>query len=79
MISAYIDRALARAKYAQLDDGSYCATVRGLPGVVAIGRDVEGCRATLAEIVEEWVLVRVARGLTVPKLDGITVRVKRAG
>ena len=32
----------------------------------------------LAEVIEEWLLVRVARGLAVPSLDGITVKVRRA-
>ena len=39
---------------------------------------VEQCRAQLEEVVEEWVLVRVARGLEVPKLRGVTVKVRRA-
>ncbi len=51
----------------------------GLRGVIALGAGVEECREELAEVVEEWVLVRVARGLTVPKLGGVVVRVKRAG
>ncbi|MCY2958708.1 MAG: type II toxin-antitoxin system HicB family antitoxin [Planctomycetota bacterium] len=79
MITAYIDMALARAHYEVLEDGSYCATVPGLRGVVAIGRGVEECRRELAEVVEEWILVRVARGLVVPKLGGVAIKVRRAG
>jgi predicted RNase H-like HicB family nuclease len=79
MITAYVRRALVRAKFQRLEDGTYCATVRGLHGVIAVGRTLAACRASLGEVVEEWVLVRVARGLSVPKLDGLTVRVKRAG
>lgn len=79
MITAYIDMALARARYEVLEDGSYCATVPGLRGVVAIGRGVEECRRELAEVVEEWILVRVARGLVVPKLGGVSIKVRRAG
>jgi len=79
MITSYIAKALARAKYEVLEDGSYCATVPGLRGVLALGRGVEECRRELAEVVEEWVLVRVARGLGVPKLGGITIKVRRAG
>lgn len=78
MITKYIASALAAAKYEQLEDGSFVATVRGLRGVVAIGRSVEQCRAQLEEVVEAWVLVRVARGLEVPKLRGVTVKVRRA-
>jgi predicted RNase H-like HicB family nuclease len=79
MITKYIEQALERARYEKLEDGSYCASVRGLRGVVAVGRTVKSCRAQLAEMVEEWILVRVSRGLAVPRLGGISVRVRRAG
>ena len=78
MITHYVDRALARARYQLLPDGTFAATVRGLRGVVATADTLEGCRRDLAEVVEEWLLVRVARGLPVPSIDGATVRVRRA-
>jgi hypothetical protein len=40
---------------------------------------VEECRNELAEVIEEWVLVRVARGLGVPRLGRVSIRVRRAG
>jgi predicted RNase H-like HicB family nuclease len=117
MISRYIEQALVRARYEQLEAGTYCetpgrfaseggshssaqrrqgrlfqpfagrrgaamsnycATVPGLRGVLATGRSVEDCRRNLANVVEEWILVRVARGLSVPRLRRITIRVRRA-
>ena len=50
----------------------------GLRGVIATGATLEACRSDLTEVIEEWVLVRVARGLPVPALDGATIRVRRA-
>lgn len=79
MIVKYIAKALERASFERLEDGSVCGTVRGLRGVIAIGANMRACPAQLAEIVEEWVLVRVAQGLSIPRLDGVTVRVRRAG
>jgi predicted RNase H-like HicB family nuclease len=78
VILKYIDKALRRAHYTQPDPGVYCATVPGLRGVIATGVTLESCRDQLAEVIEEWVLVRVARGLTVPPLGGVTVSVKKA-
>ncbi|MBI3894070.1 MAG: type II toxin-antitoxin system HicB family antitoxin [Candidatus Wallbacteria bacterium] len=78
MLSAYITSALRRARYTQLEDGSYCAEVSGLRGVIATGSGVEDCREALQEVIEEWVLLRVSRGLDVPVLDGARVRVPRA-
>jgi predicted RNase H-like HicB family nuclease len=78
MITRYIERALERARYELLPDGTFAVTVRGLRGVVATGATLEACRRDLAEVVEEWLLVRVARGLDVPPLDGATVKVRKA-
>ena len=52
--------------------------MRGLRGVVATDARLEACRHDLPEVIEEWLPVRVARGLPVPSLDGATVRVRRA-
>jgi predicted RNase H-like HicB family nuclease len=79
MILRYLDRALGKARYTQLEDGSYCAEVSGLRGVIATGRTLEECRTKLAEVIEEWILVRVARGLDVPALGGMRIRVRKAG
>jgi predicted RNase H-like HicB family nuclease len=79
VITRYIDQALRRAHYRQVDGGLYCATVRGLRGVIATGTTLEDCRDQLAQVVEEWILVRVSRGLSVPRLGGVTVEVRQAG
>jgi predicted RNase H-like HicB family nuclease len=74
----YVTKVLHRAHYRIVDNGLYCATVAGLLGVVATGRTLEGCRGQLVEVIEEWLLVRVSRGLRIPRLGTATVQVKRA-
>jgi len=78
MIRRYLDEALRRAEYDKLEDGSFVAEVAGLQGVLASADTLEACRDQLAEVVEEWILVRVARGLAIPKLGGIEIRVRQA-
>ena len=78
MIGKYIDKALHRARYVRVEGGTYAATVPGLRGVIATGPTLEACRDRLAEVVEEWVLVRVSRGLAVPPIGGVRVEVKKA-
>jgi predicted RNase H-like HicB family nuclease len=75
VIRKYVERGLRKARYDKLENGTFVAEVPGLRGVVATARSLEKCRVQLAEIIEEWVLVRVARGMRVPTLGGITVRV----
>ena len=56
------------ARYDKLEDGTFYGEVPRLRGVLATGETLEACRDQLAEVVEEWVLVRVAKGLQVPRL-----------
>lgn len=79
MILKYIAKAIELARFERLEDGSVCATVPGLRGVIALGSNRRSCRQQLSEVIEEWVLVRVSQKLTIPKLGGIGVHVRRAG
>lgn len=75
MFSEYTQAALKRAKYVTLESGSFMATVEGLPGVIATGKSIEECREDLIEVIEEWVTIRLQRGLDIPALDGHTIGV----
>jgi len=75
MIRQYVEQALRMARYDKLEDGTFCGEVPRLRGVLASGGTLEACREQLAEVVEEWVLVRVAKGLAVPRLGKVGVRV----
>jgi predicted RNase H-like HicB family nuclease len=79
VISRYVEEALRRAGYDKLEDGTFYGKVRGLRGVLSTGETLEECRNQLADVVEEWVLVRVAKGLSVPRLGKIAIRGKTAG
>ena len=78
MIRQYVERALRTARYDKLEDGTFYGEIPRLRGVLAAGETLEECRNQLAEVVEEWVLVRVAKGLPVPRLGKVGVRVKLA-
>lgn len=78
MITNYVAAALRRARYQAIDGDRVCATVPGLRGVIATAPTVEGCRTELAEVIEAWVLVRIARGLSVPAIGRTRVQVRRA-
>ena len=76
MIRQYVERALRTARYDKLEDGTFYGEVSRLRGVLATGETPEECGNQLAEVVEELVLVRVAKGLSVPRLGKVGVRVK---
>jgi predicted RNase H-like HicB family nuclease len=66
VIRQYVDEALRSARYDKLEDGTFYGEVPRLRGVLATAETLEECRSQLAEVVEEWVLIRVARRLPVP-------------
>jgi predicted RNase H-like HicB family nuclease len=78
MITEYVRAALHRAQYETIDPDTVCGTVPGLAGVIATGRTLESCRTQLVDVIEEWILVRVAQGLRIPRLGDTRVQVKRA-
>jgi predicted RNase H-like HicB family nuclease len=77
MFAEYIRAALKRAEYISLEDGTFAARVDGLRGVIATGPTVEECREDLIEVIEEWITIRLERGLDIPALDGHTIGVSR--
>lgn len=77
MLLAYIDRALRKAKYEALEDGTFVGTVPGLRGVLANAATLAACREQLAEVIESWVLFRGAKGMRVPPVDGVRILVTR--
>lgn len=76
MLTRYIRAALHRAEYKQLDDGTYFGEIPGFDGVWAGSASLESCREELEEVLEEWILFRVSRQLSLPVVDGIELRIR---
>ncbi len=73
----YIQAALRHAKYEILaDDGSYYGEIPECNGASANAGNLEDCREQLREVLEEWVLFRVHRNLSLPTIDGIELIVR---
>ncbi len=77
MIREYLAAAMKRAQYEILgDDGSYYGEIPGFQGVYANEPQLEDCRNTLEEVLEEWLLLRLSRGLPTPVVDGLDLKIK---
>ncbi|MCS6806168.1 MAG: type II toxin-antitoxin system HicB family antitoxin [Acidobacteriota bacterium] len=69
MLLEYIQEALDRARYELIDDEEpYYGEVPELAGVWATGKSLEECRRNLREVIEGWIIVRLQKGLPVPRL-----------
>lgn len=72
MIGQYISAAMTKAHYEVLPDGrSNYGEIPGFDGVHANAAALEECRNTLEEVLEEWLLLRISRGLSVPVVEGL--------
>lgn len=71
MLTQYIKAAMRQANYELLaDDGSFYGEIPGFDGVYANAETLEACRDELGEVLEEWILFRVSRNLSLPVVDG---------
>jgi len=71
MFREYLAAAMKRAKYEILsDDGTYYGEIPGFQGALANAPDLEECRNTLEQLLEEWLVFSLSRGLPIPVVDG---------
>ena len=77
MLAQYLRAAMHHARYEILkDDGTFFGEIPECRGVHANAGTLEECRETLEEVLEEWILLRVSRDLSLPKIDGVELNVK---
>jgi len=77
MIFEYCQKAIEKAEYKKLDDGTWYAEVPGFKGVWANAQTVEDCRKELISVLEEWVVLKLRDGDVVPEVDGLRVQITR--
>ena len=77
MLTKYLEAAMRHAHYEILkDDGSYYGEIPECRGVYANARTLEECRNELAGVLEDWMLFRIHKNLTIPSIDGVELSVK---
>ncbi len=77
MLRDYLSAAMRKAKYEIIpDDGTYYGEIPGFKGVYSNSENLEDCRNELEEVLEEWLLYRIANSLQVPVVNGIDLKFK---
>ena len=77
MLTEYLRLAMSRAHYELLGEGEgFCGEIPGFQGVLAQGETLEACREELASTLEDWLLFRISRHLSIPVLEGLDLAVK---
>ena len=74
MIPEYIERSLAHARYELINDEEpWYGEIPELEGVYATGKTFEACQASLKDVVNGWIIVRLRKGLLIPLIDNCTI------
>jgi predicted RNase H-like HicB family nuclease len=78
IITKYIEAAMHRAIYDVLeDDGTFYGRIPECQGVLANAETREACRDELQEVLEEWILLGLQLGHSLPVLDDIDLSFKK--
>ena len=73
MLIDYIDKALSKAEYDKLDDGSFSGRIPECPGVIAFGKTLFECQKELESVLEGWLIVKIRHGDTLPVIDNLDI------
>lgn len=71
-LELYIAIALRDAQARELEPDHWYAALEPFPGVWADGASAEECLTSLADVLHEWLIVKIAHGdHDIPVIDGI--------
>ncbi len=74
MLIEYIHAALEKARYEIIeDDEPYYGEVPELEGIWATGNTLEECRKNLEEVIDEWIVFRLRKGLKLPPIGNYKI------
>ena len=62
MLIEYINKAMSKAVYDKLEDGSFSGKIPQCSGVVAFGETLYQCRQELISSLEGWLIVKIRHG-----------------
>ncbi|GAH45897.1 unnamed protein product [marine sediment metagenome] len=71
MLTEYIDKAISKAVYDKLEDGTYCGKIPECSGTIAFGKTLYDCQNELRSVLEGWLLVKIRHGDQLPIIDEI--------
>lgn len=64
---------MQHAQFERMEDGRFFGTIPPCPGVWADGDRIEQTRRELQSVLEDWILVKVRFGDTMPVIDGVDI------
>jgi predicted RNase H-like HicB family nuclease len=71
MLTRYIQTAMHQAIYELLDDGTFYGEIPTCPGILSNATTLEACREDLQNVLEDWLILGLRLGHTLPILNDI--------
>ncbi len=76
MLIEYINKAMSKAVYQKLEDGSYSGRIPQTPGVIAFGETLYQCQEEVRSVLEGWLIIKLRHGDRLPVMGGINLNKK---
>ena len=76
MLLEFINKAMAKAVYEKLEDGTYSGKIPQCHGVIAFGETLYQCQEELRSVLEGWLIVKIRHGDKLPVIGGINLNNK---
>ncbi|MDD5450342.1 MAG: type II toxin-antitoxin system HicB family antitoxin [Desulfovibrionales bacterium] len=73
MLIEYINKAMSKAAYDKLEDGSFSGKIPRCPGVIAFGETLYQCQQELRSALEGWLIVKIRHGDNLPVMGRINL------
>lgn len=71
ILTDYIEQLLSLAEYDKLEDGSFVGRISKCKGVISFGSSLTECEAELRSTLEDWILVGLKLGHSLPVIGRI--------
>jgi len=71
ILSDYVEQAMIQAVYDKLEDDTFAGRIPLCKGVIAFGNTLRECEDNLHSTLEDWILVGLKLGHSLPVIDGI--------
>ena len=71
VLTNYVEEALSQAIYDKLEDDTFVGRIPPCKGVVAFGATLRECQTELRSVLEDWILVGLKLGHSLPVIAGI--------
>jgi predicted RNase H-like HicB family nuclease len=72
----YVEKAMSKAVYDKLKDGTFSGKIPECSGVVAFGESLSKCQQELRSSLEGWLIVKIRHGDSLPVMGRINLNRK---